>query len=73
MLVNALTDVKENFYGFQQGRYMSLQRYHKLFLAQVQVVDEVGVSIANEVLVNKVAVMNGNIGLGGEAKPDDAD
>jgi hypothetical protein len=52
---------------------MSLQRYHKLFLAQVQVVDEVGVSIADEALVNQVAVTNGNIGLGGEAKPDDAD
>jgi hypothetical protein len=71
MLVDALTDVKENFYGFRQGRYMSLQRYHKLFLAQVQVLDEVGVSIANEALVNQVAVTNGNIGLGGEANPDD--
>jgi hypothetical protein len=25
-LADALTDVKENFYGFCQGRYMSLQR-----------------------------------------------
>ncbi len=73
MLVDTLTDIKENFYGFRQGRYMSLQRYHELFLAQVQVLDEVGVSIADEVLVNQVAVMNGNVGQGGEANPDDAD
>jgi hypothetical protein len=51
---------------------MSLQRYHELFLAQVQVLDKVGVSIADEALVNQVAVMNGNIGEGGEANPDDA-
>jgi hypothetical protein len=73
MLVDALTNVKENFYGFRQGRYMSLQRYHELFLAQVQVLDKAGVSIANEALVNQVAVTNGNIGSGGEANPDDTD
>jgi hypothetical protein len=72
MLVDVLTDVKENFYGFRQGRYMSLQRYHELFLAQVQVLDDVGVSIADEVLVNQVAVTNGTIGERGEANPDDA-
>jgi hypothetical protein len=73
-LADALTtDVKENFYSFQQGRYMLLQRYHKLFLAQVQVLDEVGVSIADEALVNDVVVRNGNVGPDGKAIPDDAD
>jgi hypothetical protein len=72
-LADALTDVKENFYGFRQGRYMSLQCYHKLFLAQVQVLDEVGVSIADEALVNDVAIRNGNVGPNGEEVPDDAD
>jgi hypothetical protein len=72
-LADALTDVKENFYGFRQGRYMSLQCYHELFLAQVQVLDEVGVSITNEALVNDVMVRNGNIGPDGRAIPDDAD
>ena len=72
-LADALTDVKENFYGFRQGRYMSLQRYHELFLAQVQVLDEVGVSIANEALVNDIAIRNGNVGPNGKAIPDDAD
>jgi hypothetical protein len=73
MLIDTLTNIKENFYGFRQGRYMSLQRYHELFLAQVQVLDKVGVSIADEALVNQVAVMNGNVREGGEANPDDAD
>jgi hypothetical protein len=50
-----------------------LQRYHELFLAQVQVLDEVSVSIADEALVNDVAVRNGNIGPDGRAIPDDAD
>jgi hypothetical protein len=71
-LADALTDVKENFYGFHQGRYMSLQRYHELFLAQVQVLDEVSVSIADEALVNDVTVRNGNVGPDGKAIPDDA-
>jgi hypothetical protein len=61
-----LTDVKENFYGFRQGRYMSLQRYHELFLAQVQVLDEVSVSITDEALVNNVAVRNSNVGPDGK-------
>ncbi len=52
---------------------MSLQRYHELFLAQVQVLDKVGISIANEALVNDVAVRNGNVGPDGGAIPDDAD
>jgi hypothetical protein len=73
ILADALTDVKENFYGFRQGRYMSLQHYHELFLAQVQVLDEVGVSIADEALVNDVAFRNGNVGPDGRAIPDDAD
>jgi hypothetical protein len=72
-LADALTDVKENFYGFRQGRYMSLQRYHELFLAQVQVLDEVGMSIVDEALVNDIVVRNGNIGPDGRAIPDNAD
>jgi hypothetical protein len=71
-LADALTDVKENFYGFRQGRYMLLQCYHELFLTQVQVLDEVGVSIADEALVNDVTVRNGNVGPDGEAIPDNA-
>ncbi len=52
---------------------MSLQRYHELFLTQVQVLDEVGISIADEALVNDIAVRNSNIGPDGKAIPDDAD
>jgi hypothetical protein len=58
---------------FPSLMYMSLQRYHELFLAQVQVLDEVGVSIADEALVNDIAVRNGNVGPDGRVIPDDAD
>jgi hypothetical protein len=73
MMADALTDVKENFYGFRQGRYMPLQCYHELFIAQVQVLDEVGVSIADQALINKIAETNGNVNLDGDADPTDAD
>jgi hypothetical protein len=73
MLADALTDVKENFYGFRQGRYMPLQWYHELFIAQVQVLDEVGVSMADEALINKIAETNGNVNLDGDADPTNAD
>jgi hypothetical protein len=73
MLADALTDVKESFYGFRQGRYMPLQRYHELFIAQVQVLDEVGVSIADEALIKKIAETNGNVDPNGDAVPTDTD
>ena len=38
---------------------MSLQRYHELFLAQVEVMHEVGVTIADDALVNAIADANG--------------
>jgi hypothetical protein len=38
---------------------MSLQRYYELFLGQVEVVEEVGVTIPDEVLVNSIAAANG--------------
>ncbi len=73
MLVDALTHIKENFYGFRQGRYMPLQWYHELFIAQVQVLDEVGVSIADKALINKIAETNGNVNPDGVADPTNAD
>jgi hypothetical protein len=47
---DALSEIKEQFYSFKQGRNMSLQRYYELFLNQVEVLDEVGVTIADESL-----------------------
>ena len=72
-LADALSDVKEGFYTLHQGKYTSLQCYHELFLAQVQVMDEVGVSIADEALVQQIAVSNGNINVLGTAEPLDTD
>ena len=58
-LSDAIMDVKEKFYKFYQGRYMSLERYHELFLAQVEVLDEVGITVEDEALVREVAHQNG--------------
>jgi hypothetical protein len=69
MLADAFTNIKENFYGFRQERYMPLQWYHELFIAQVQVLDEVRVSIANEALINKIAETNGNVNPDSDADP----
>ena len=58
-LSDAIMDVKKKFYKFYQGRYMSLERYHELFLAQVEVLDKVGITIEDEALVREVALQNG--------------
>ena len=58
-LSDGLCDVKEEFHRFQQGRNMSLQRYHKLFKGMIEVVEEVGVTVADESL--KVALKNGRV------------
>ena len=41
-------EVKEKFYKFYQGRHMTLERYHELFMAQVEVLDEVGITIEDD-------------------------
>ena len=52
-------DVKEKFYKFYQGKHMTLERYHELFLAQVEVLDEVGITVEDDALVMEVAEQNG--------------
>ena len=54
-------DVKEKLYKFYQRRHMTLERYHELFLAQVEVLDEVGITIEDKVLVVEVAGENGRV------------
>ena len=54
-LSDALADVKANFYCLQQGKYMKLEFYHKLFHAQVEVINEVGITIPDESLTTSVA------------------
>ena len=38
---------------------MTLERYHELFLAQVEVLDEVGITVEDDALVAEVAQQNG--------------
>ena len=66
-LSDAIMDVKEKFYKFYQGRHMTLEQYHELFLAQVEVLDEVGITIEDDALVMEVAGQNGR------AEPNDDD
>ena len=54
-LSDAIMDVKEKFYKFYQGRHMTLEHYHELFLAQVEVLDEVGITVEDATLVAEVA------------------
>ncbi len=57
-LSDALCDVKEYFYTFKQGKYMSLQRYYELFLSHVEVMEQVGITIEDESFVEAIAVSN---------------
>ena len=58
-LSDAIMDVKEKFYKFYQGKHMTLERYHELFLAQVEVLEEVGITIEDDALVMAVGEQNG--------------
>ena len=60
-LSDAIMDVKEKFYKFYQGRHMTLERYHELFLAQVEVLDEVGITIEDDALVLAISEQNGRV------------
>ena len=58
-LADGLSDVKTAFYKLRQGKYMKLERYHEIFLTQVEVLDEVGVTIADTALEQHVAEQHG--------------
>ena len=58
-MADGLSDVKMAFYKLRQGKYMKLERYHEIFLAQVEVLEEVGVTIADTALVQHVAQQHG--------------
>ena len=58
-LADTLSDVKMAFYKLRQGKYMKLEQYHEIFLAQVEVLDEVGVSITDTALIQQVAEQHG--------------
>jgi hypothetical protein len=61
-LADALCEINEMFYSFRQGKHTSLQRYHELSLGQVEVLEEVGVTMPNESLVESIAATNGRAG-----------
>ena len=58
-LSDAIKDVKDKLYKFYQGRHRMLECYHKLFLVQVEVLDEVGIMLEDDALVTEVAHQNG--------------
>ena len=58
-LADGLSDVKMALYKLCQGKYMKLERYHEIFLAQVEVLDEVGVTIPDTALIQQVAEQHG--------------
>ena len=58
-LTDGLSDVKMAFYKLRQAKYMKLERYHELFLAQVDVLNEVGVTIPDTTLIQHVAEQHG--------------
>ena len=58
-LADGLSNVKMAFYKLRQGKYMKLERYHKLFIAQVDVLNEVGVTIPDTALIQHFAEQHG--------------
>ena len=58
-LADSLSDVKMAFYKLCQGKYMKLEQYHEIFLTQVEVLDEVGVTIPDTALVQHIAEQHG--------------
>ena len=58
-VADSLSDVKMAFYKLRQGKYMKLECYHEIFITQVEVLDEVGVTIADTTLMQHVVEQHG--------------
>ena len=58
-LADGPSNVKMAFYKLCQGKYMKLECYHELFLAQVNVLNEVGATIPDTTLIQHVAEQHG--------------
>ena len=58
-LADGLSDVKMAFYKLHQGKYMKLECYHEIFLTQVEVLDEVGITIPDTALIQHIAEHHG--------------
>jgi hypothetical protein len=72
MLSDAIWDVKEKYYAMKQGRNMLLQKYHEHYNALAQVLDEVGVNIADDALIEAIAAENGRADAPEEADREEA-
>ena len=59
---DALLDVKETFYRMAQGRNESLQHYYERFKNQLAVMDEVGINITDDAMVEYYAAHNNRAG-----------
>ena len=55
-----LNDLKRAFFSFQQRNNMLLQKYHELYVGQVTVLNELGVTIADIAVAIKVANEKGH-------------
>ena len=58
-LADGLSDMKMVFYKLCQGKYMKLEWYQEIFLAQVEVLDEVGVTIPDIALIQHIVEQHG--------------
>ena len=58
-LADGLSDMKMAFYKLCQGKYMKLDLYHEIFLAQVEVLDEVRVTIPDTALIQHITEHHG--------------
>jgi hypothetical protein len=57
-LSDTLSNIKERFYKFKQNKSLSLQRYHALFVAQVEVMEQVRITIEDEGHVQSIVTVN---------------
>ena len=57
---DVLTELRTLSYNLSQGKNMKLEKYHEL-KAQVEVLDELGVTIEDESHMNSIAEENGQI------------
>jgi hypothetical protein len=57
-LADTLLEVKTAFYTLKQGKNMSLHQHHELFLRQIDVLKDVGVTIADYSLIEEGARIN---------------
>ena len=54
-LSDALNEIQRNSYKLYQSKYMKLECYHEVFQAQVEVMEELEITIEDESLVKAMA------------------